>query len=308
MSADFATRLKELRVARGLRQKDLAAALGLAQTTIANYEQKLRFPDEPTLVKIADHFAVSLDHLMGHDNGAAGRVGGDEGSSGTVDAAAEGKLSDLAQEYLRVLLAKGRQPAWELIREAHAGGTGIRTLYVEVCAPMLREAGRRWASGELSVGDEHLASEATLQVMARLRALQGPGVVAQEARRCVVLAVGGETHLIGARMVGDFLEMAGWEVRFPGGNLSLHHAREVLLDRPPDILAISITIAQHLNAAEDLIRMARAEKGLKGMKILVGGQAFAGRPDAWKDMGADALAQNAEDAVDAAARLARNSR
>ena len=39
MSADFSLRLKELRLRRALRQKDLAAALGLAQTTIANYEQ-----------------------------------------------------------------------------------------------------------------------------------------------------------------------------------------------------------------------------------------------------------------------------
>ena len=56
-------------------------------------------------------------------------------------------------------------------------------MYREVFAPALREVGRRWARGELSVGEEHLASEATQQLMARLRALQGPAVVAQEARR-----------------------------------------------------------------------------------------------------------------------------
>jgi MerR family transcriptional regulator, light-induced transcriptional regulator len=307
MTADFATRLKELRVARGVRQKDLAAALGLAQTTIANYEQKLRFPDEPTLVKIADYFTVSLDHLMGRDNGAARPVAEDAVRGDSVDAGAEGKLSDLAREYLTVLLANGRKPAWELIREAHAGGTGIRALYIGVFAPSLREVGRRWARGELSVGEEHLFSESTQQVMARLRALEGLAVLAPEAWRCVVLAVGGETHLIGARMVADFLEMAGWEVRFPGDNLSLHHARELLLDRPPNLLAISVTLPRHLNAADDLIRMARAQKGLVEMKILVGGQAFADQPDAWKDMRADALAQNAEDAVHAAVRLMENS-
>jgi transcriptional regulator with XRE-family HTH domain len=92
MTADFATRLKELRVARGLRQKDLAAALGIAQTTIANYEQKLRFPDEPMLVKIADHFTVSMDHLMARDNGGVGPFSGKAGSGRAVDAAAERKL------------------------------------------------------------------------------------------------------------------------------------------------------------------------------------------------------------------------
>ncbi len=63
--ADFSTRLRELRMTRGLRQKDLAAAMGLAQTTIANYEKKLRFPDEDTLRGIADFFQTSLDYLLG---------------------------------------------------------------------------------------------------------------------------------------------------------------------------------------------------------------------------------------------------
>ena len=39
--------------------------LGLAQTTIANYEQGKRFPDEQTLLKIADFFNVSMDYLFG---------------------------------------------------------------------------------------------------------------------------------------------------------------------------------------------------------------------------------------------------
>ncbi len=63
--ADFASRFRELRKKRGLRQQDLADTLGLAQTTIANYAQKLRFPDEKTLGEIADYFGASLDFLLG---------------------------------------------------------------------------------------------------------------------------------------------------------------------------------------------------------------------------------------------------
>ncbi len=46
--AVFASRLRELRTQRKLRQKDLAAKLGVAQTTVANYEQGSRFPGETT--------------------------------------------------------------------------------------------------------------------------------------------------------------------------------------------------------------------------------------------------------------------
>jgi transcriptional regulator with XRE-family HTH domain len=63
--ADFASRLRELRAQKKLRQKDLAAKLGVAQTTVANYEQGSRFPGETTLEKIADFFDVSMDYLLG---------------------------------------------------------------------------------------------------------------------------------------------------------------------------------------------------------------------------------------------------
>ena len=63
--ADFASRLRELRKERGYRQADLATELGVAQTTVANYEQHTRFPDETMLLKIANLFGVSLDYLLG---------------------------------------------------------------------------------------------------------------------------------------------------------------------------------------------------------------------------------------------------
>ena len=65
MRAGFSERLKELRKEHKLTQKQLAAKLGVGQSTIANYEQKIRFPDEHMLRKVADYFSTSLDYLMG---------------------------------------------------------------------------------------------------------------------------------------------------------------------------------------------------------------------------------------------------
>lgn len=73
--ADFASRLRVLRTGRALRQRDLADSLGIAQTSVANHERKVRFPDEPTLLRIADYFGVCLDYLMGRgESGAGGPV------------------------------------------------------------------------------------------------------------------------------------------------------------------------------------------------------------------------------------------
>ena len=58
--SNLGDRLKKIRKDKNLRQIDLASSLGLAQTTIANYEQGTRFPNEKTLSQIADFFNVSL--------------------------------------------------------------------------------------------------------------------------------------------------------------------------------------------------------------------------------------------------------
>ena len=60
--------IRYLRNLRKYTQKEFASLLGVAQTTVANYENGLRIPDAQKLQKIADIFEVSLDYLLGREN------------------------------------------------------------------------------------------------------------------------------------------------------------------------------------------------------------------------------------------------
>lgn len=60
-------KLKELRIERGIQQKDLAATLGIGANTLSQYENGKREPDNHTLVQLADYFGVSVDYLLAHD-------------------------------------------------------------------------------------------------------------------------------------------------------------------------------------------------------------------------------------------------
>lgn len=66
--SQFTIRLKNLRKKNNLRQQDLATKLGVARTTIANYEQGTRFPDKDTLNSLANFFNVSIDYLLGRSD------------------------------------------------------------------------------------------------------------------------------------------------------------------------------------------------------------------------------------------------
>lgn len=58
-------RLKELRTAHNLSQKQLADVLGTTARAISFYENGLREPNIAALIALADYFGVSVDYLLG---------------------------------------------------------------------------------------------------------------------------------------------------------------------------------------------------------------------------------------------------
>ena len=65
---NFQDRLIEIRRANNLTQKQLAAAVGLSEIGIQNYEGGRRKPAFDVLISLADYFDVSLDYLVGRSN------------------------------------------------------------------------------------------------------------------------------------------------------------------------------------------------------------------------------------------------
>ena len=61
-------RLKALREARELTQKELAAILDVERTSIGKYELKDITPNAVVLKKMADFFNVSVDYLLGRED------------------------------------------------------------------------------------------------------------------------------------------------------------------------------------------------------------------------------------------------
>lgn len=62
---DFGYILKNLRTGRGLTQSRLGAAVGLSKAVISKYENGMGYPTFDVLIRIADYFGVTTDHLLG---------------------------------------------------------------------------------------------------------------------------------------------------------------------------------------------------------------------------------------------------
>ncbi len=64
---DFSKKLKQLRLTLGCTQAQMSELLGITVRGYRNYELGAREPELSVLIKLADHFQVSLDELVGRD-------------------------------------------------------------------------------------------------------------------------------------------------------------------------------------------------------------------------------------------------
>lgn len=62
---NFSKKLKELRLISNCTQREMAELLGITVRGYRNYELGTREPELSVLIKLADHFNVSLDELVG---------------------------------------------------------------------------------------------------------------------------------------------------------------------------------------------------------------------------------------------------
>ncbi len=60
----FGEKLADLRIAKHLKQSEVAKAIGVNKGTISAYEANRSYPKYEKIVKIAEFFGVSYDYLM----------------------------------------------------------------------------------------------------------------------------------------------------------------------------------------------------------------------------------------------------
>lgn len=63
--ANFAERIKELRIAQGMSQDAVGQIIDVKRYSVCGYEKGKNFPDVPGLIGLADYFGVSTDYLLG---------------------------------------------------------------------------------------------------------------------------------------------------------------------------------------------------------------------------------------------------
>lgn len=177
-------------------------------------------------------------------------------------------LAELQRLFADALLRGDEATAELVVREAIDADVGEAGIDELIIAPAMRDVGDRWEAGELSIAEEHLATEIVLRVVALQR---DAFRVARRRPEAVVLlaAVQGEHHVVGLRMAGSLLVHAGYAVKQLGADVPVSALGIALERHRPAAVGLTATMAP---AALDLdASIATVQAVLPEAGVVVGG-------------------------------------
>ena len=274
--SDFGSQLKKLRKNNKITQKELAKILGLAQTTIANYENNSRFPNQETLIEIADYFGVTLDYLIkGKKKSANLEKEKSENLVSLITKDPYFKNNEIARKYFLYLLNYQKKEAQNLILEhaknKDAENDTIINIYQNIFKSVLYKIGELWIKGEMSIEQERYFSNTTLEIMSVLR--NNFGRVDSKGYTILGLSSYQEKHNIGLNMIMDLFQLSGWNSIYYGNNLPLKSILQAISIHNPDVIAFSITAEENINTLIETINNIREIYDKDELKIIIGGYA-----------------------------------
>lgn len=172
--------------------------------------------------------------------------------------------------YLSSLLKGDKKTCGEIVRTLLSEEVPISVLYEDLFRVSLYKVGWLWENNQISVAIEHLATSITENMMTFVY----PIIFSADkiGKKAIITCAAQEYHQIGARMVADVFELCGWDGYFLGANTPENDLFEMIKDKKPDVLGISVSIYFNIRAFLELVERIRVH--FPNQHILIGGQAF----------------------------------
>jgi methanogenic corrinoid protein MtbC1 len=213
----------------------------------------------------------------------------------------EAKVRELGRIYAEALLSGDEIAAEQAIREAMDANVSTADIDDEIIAPALWLVGELWERGEISVADEHLATEISIRVLALQREAQRVAH-ARGDHRVMLAAPAGELHVVALRMVGNLLRDAGYDVVMLGPDVPARDLAASASRHHPDVVCLSSTMPR--GADQVLISIHEVQQRWPAAEFVLGGRGLTSRVRSRPGVDVCGRVSDAVDAVDAVVKRA----
>lgn len=162
------------------------------------------------------------------------------------------KFQSLSKSYMQAAIAGRRDEAREILESGYRESNSIFDVYRKIILPALEDIGTEWEEGKVSISEEHLATNITLEQMTILR--EKISVKPKLNKKALVTTLPNDQHILGARMVADYFYADGWDVEFLGANTPVNEIISFLSKKKIDVLLISISSKETLKDFKKLCK------------------------------------------------------
>jgi MerR family transcriptional regulator, light-induced transcriptional regulator len=209
-------------------------------------------------------------------------------------------FEQIQAEYARALSEGSAEASKRVIEELLTRRCSLAEIHSQVITPSLATIGDLWCSKDITVADEHLATQIVLSHLDRLSSM-----FAWRDRvssyRVLVGCVEGERHWLGARMFADLCLSHGWSAEFLGPDVPGDALINTVQKRGPQVVALSATMAPGVEHARRLVGALSALANPP--RIILGGQAITHRPTAQPFGAACVIARDTVDGMEIALKF-----
>ena len=210
----------------------------------------------------------------------------------------EGRASaTCVPEFLALVMKPEAEEVKTFVEGLRTDGWSLEMLYLDLMAPTARKLGELWEADlcdftEVTIGLGRLHN-VLLELSMTFRADSTPW---SRGRKALLVPAPGEQHTLGLSMVAEFFRRSGWEVHGDKAGARCSVA-DMVRNEWFDLVGFSAGSDCRIESvAAEILAIRRASKN-PAIAVMVGGPIFLAHPEMVAQVGADAMAIDAPDAV-----------
>lgn len=206
-------------------------------------------------------------------------------------------MHNLYPNILNALQKEDKEQAVHLSIEAlETKQVSVIELYEQILRPALASVVEQFEDENDLIWKEHVRSAIirTIIECAYPYVLKEQASVEGEREKVIVMCPELEDHELGAKMVADFFQVAGFNAYFIGARTPFKTIINAIRDVQPKYLVISVTNFYHLLSVKRLIEDIK-EITTTDLTFVLGGRAIDANPNSVSKIGADIHLRHFED-------------
>jgi len=202
------------------------------------------------------------------------------------DEVLEINVGEAAKEYAKAAIRGDESTCADILDRCLRARLTILEVFQDFLGGAMATVGTWYKVEAIDEAQEHMASAITERMLTRTAQFFGPR--ARSERSAILGCAPHSWHVIGLRMINDYLRFCGWKTQYLGANVPVDSFVASVRENKPDLVLISCSAADSIESTLELLRSLTELRSMKqDFLVGVGGGAVQSYPHAFRDAGAD---------------------